>query len=192
MQQTPFHPRRVLALVTCLASLAVTAVTAHAVPGDITPGSKLVYSFNLIGYPDGRTYEGGCGNGHRIFVNRDAKGAQLIVRNSAGGWDITDCNATIGKTAELRTSDVGTFDIYVRILGKPGGHIRACVDTLADALAGEILCQVGVLELTRTKGQSKFQLAPSAIFDASNIDLLWTIDTNADYRIAQFRVYQRP
>ena len=184
--------KRIHTSVACLAILAASAVAAHAAPKDVTPGSKLVYSFNLIGYPEGQTYDGGCGNGHRIFVNRDARNAQLIVRNSDGGWEITDCNATIGHTAELRTSDAGVYDIYVRILGKPGGHIHACVDTLEDALAGEILCEVGTLDLTRAKGQSKFQLAPSAIFDASNIDLLWTIDTNADYRIAQFRVYQRP
>ena len=179
-------------LVACLAILAGSAVAALAAPPGVTAGSKLVYSFNLIGFPAGQTYDGGCGDGHRIFVNREAKGAQLVVRNSTGGWEILDCNATIGHQAVLGTSDAGIFDVYVRILGKPGGHLFACVDTLEDALSGEVLCEVGTLDLTRGKGQSKFQLAPSAIFDASNIDLLWTIDTNADYRIAQFRIYRRP
>jgi len=186
------HTKHVRTLVACLAVLAVSALAAQANPPDITPGTKKVFSFNLIGYPAGNTYNGDCGDGHRIFVNRDVKGAQLVVRNSTTGWEITDCNATIGHTAELGTSDVGIYDIYVRILGKPGGQIHICADTLADALAGEVLCQIGTLDLTRGKGQSKFQLAPSAIFDASNIDILWTMDTNADYRIAQFRVYQRP
>ena len=48
------------------------------------------------------------------------------------------------------------------------------------------------IDLTREKGQSKFQLAPSAMFDASLEDLIWTVDTNKDYRIVQFRVYTRP
>jgi hypothetical protein len=31
----------------------------------------------------------------------------------------------------------GKYDIYVRILGKPGGHINICADTFEDFLSGE-------------------------------------------------------
>ncbi len=148
--------------------------------------------FNLIDFPAGKAYTGDCGEGHRIFVNREAKSAQLIIRNSPSGWEIIDCNATSDHQAVLGTSDAADLDIYVRILGKPGGTLHVCADTLADVLSGEVLCQVATLDLTRAKGQSEFQLAPSALFDASNIDLIWTMDTNADYRIAQFRVYEPP
>src|SRR5881628_1425399 len=120
--------KHVRALVACLAVSAASAMAAHAAPPGVQPGSKLVFSFNLIGYPAGQTYDGGCGEGHRIFINREAKNAQLIVRNSTSGWEIVDCNATIGHTAELATSDVGIYDIYVRILGKPGGHLHVCAD----------------------------------------------------------------
>jgi hypothetical protein len=68
-----------------------------------------VFSFNLIGYPAGKTYDGNCGDGHRIFVNWDAHSARVIVTN-----------------------------------------------------------------------------------DASLLDILWTVDTNSDFRIVQFRVYSRP
>jgi hypothetical protein len=30
------------------------------------------------------------------------------------------------------------------------------------------------------------------MFDASLEDIVWTVDTNADFRIAQFRIYSRP
>lgn len=177
-----------------LGSLLVLTVAGSAIanPSPIPAGSKLVFNFNLIGYPASKPYTGDCGDGHRIFVNRDAKGAQLRVTNDTVGWSIVDCNATADHQATLATSDVGIYDIYVRILGKPGGSLHVCADTLTDALSGETLCQVGTLDLTRGKGASKFSLAPSAIFDASMVDLLWTMDTNADFRIAQFRVYSRP
>src|SRR5207249_5051744 len=103
-----------------------------------------------------------------------------------------DCNATAGHTAILATSDVATYDICVRILGKPGGHLNICADTISDFLTGESLCLLGTIDLTRGSGQSKFQVAPSSMFDASLEDIMWTVQTNADYRIAQFRVYQRP
>jgi len=169
---------------------AATPVFAN--PHPIPAGSKLVFNFNVIGYPATKSYAGDCGDGHRIFVNRDARGAQVRILNSTTGWSIEDCNATADHQAVLATSDVGIYDIYVRILGKPGGSLHVCADTLSDFLSGETLCQIGTIDLTRGKGQSKFSLAPSAMFDASLIDVMWTADTNADFRIAQFRVYSRP
>ena len=169
-----------------------TGAIASATPGGIPAGSKLVFNFNLLGYPADKAYMGDCGQGHRIFVNRDAKSAQLRVTNSTSDWSIVDCNATSDHQAVLATSQAGLYDVYVRILGKPGGHMTACANTLTDFTSGETLCLLGTLDLTRGTGQSKFQLAPSTMFDASLEDLIWTIDTNTDFRIAQFRVYQRP
>jgi len=87
--------------------------------------------------------------GHRIFVNREANNAHVLVTNSTTGWSILDCNATADHTAELATNQAGIYDIYVRILGKPGGHIKICADTFADFLSGETLCLLGTIDLTR-------------------------------------------
>ena len=171
--------------------IAVTAGPAAGGPAPIPVGSKMVYNFNVLGYPAGQAYNGGCGNGHRIFVNREANKAQVLVRNG-GSWDIVDCNATSDHQAVLQTSEPGLYDVYVRILGKPGGRIFICGQTLEDFLSGETLCLLGTIDLTRGKGQSKFQLAPAAMFDATMEDLLWTVDTNSSFRVVQFRVYKRP
>ena len=172
--------------------LLATAATVSANPAPIPAGSKLAFNFNVIGYPVGKSYGGDCGDGHRIFVNRDAKGAQVRVTNSGTGWSIVDCNATSDHQAVLATSQAAIYDVYVRILGKPGGNIHVCANTLTDFTSGETLCLLGTIDLTRGSGQSKFSLAPSAMFDASLQDLMWTVDTNTDFRIAQFRVYSRP
>jgi len=111
------------------------------------------------------------------------------LTNDASAWWIEDCNATADNRAVLHTSGAAIYDVYVRILGKPGGHLFICADSAtAD---GEALCLLGTIDLTRGKN-SKFTLQPSSLFDASLFDILWNVDTNADYRIAQFRVYQRP
>ena len=192
--QTAFQKRtyRVSKFAACCALLLASATAALANPKDIPAGSKLVYNFNVIGYPVGKSYDGNCGDGHRIFVNREANNAHVLVTNSTTGWSIVDCNATADHMAELATNQAGIYDIYVRILGKPGGHINICADTFADFLSGETLCLLGTIDLTRKNGQSKFTLAPNAMFDASLEDLIWTVDTNKDFRIAQFRVYTRP
>src|SRR2546422_9736292 len=157
----------------------------------IPAGSKLVFNFNVLGYPAGQSYDGGCGNGHRIFVNREASKARVLVQNGTN-WTIVDCNATADHQAVLQSGQVGLYDIYMRILGKPGDHFFACGQTVTDFASGDTLCLLGTIDLTRSSGQSKFQLAPSAMFDASLENLIWTVDTNPNFRIVQFRVYQQP
>jgi hypothetical protein len=161
---------------------------AFANPKDIPADLKLEYKFNLIGYPEGKLYTGGCGNGRRIFVNRNSHHAHIRVTNGAT-WSVVDCDATGDKWGEIQTANVGQYYIFVRILGKPGGHLKICADTYTDHLSGEHLCLLGTIDLTRGSGESKFSVAPSSMFDASVEDLVWSVDTNKDYRIAQFRVY---
>lgn len=191
MPRTSFDPR-VWGLGFALVALLGATLPASAAPKGIPAGSRLEFSFNVIGYPEGQTYNGGCGEGHRLFVNRGANNARVLVENSTSGWRIVDCNATADHTASLGTSDVGIYDIYVRILGRPGGRITICADTFEDVQSGETLCLLDTIDLTRGNRQSRFQLAPAAMFDASLEDLMWSVLTNSDFRIAQFRVYRRP
>ncbi len=152
-------------------------------------GSHLAFNFNLIGRPN--EYDGDCGNGHRIFVERDAHHAHIIIRDHDDGWHIEDCNGTGNNRAELHTDGAGIYDLYVRILGKPGGELSICADTLEDHESGEGLCYLGTVDLTRGSGKSRFSVVPDSMFDASGEDLIWDVDTNRDFRIAQFRVYRR-
>src|SRR5688500_10425305 len=71
---------------------------ALALRGNGSPLGKLVFSWNLIGTPG--DYEGGCGQGHRIFVQRDASHEHILLRDHDDGWHIEECDATFGDTAE--------------------------------------------------------------------------------------------
>lgn len=185
--------RRKAPLVAVSLVLLVAALSnvAFANPQDIPAGSRKVYQFNLIGYPEGQEYTGGCGNGNRLFVNRGANHAHVLVTNGSS-WDVTDCNATSDNWGELTTNEAGSYDVYVRILGQPGGHLRICADTFTDHESGEHLCLLGTIDLTRGSGRSRFGLAPSTMFDASLEDVVWSIETNSQFRLAQFRVYTHP
>ena len=182
--RTPF----IIAL-SCIALVSLTKNVA-ANPRGIPAGWKKEYQFNLIGF-GGKEYLGGCGSGNRVFVNRDARNASLTVTNG-DYWNITDCNATGGHGAELTSNEAGRYAVFVRILGRPGGTLQVCADEFVDSLTGDTLCLQGTINLTRGKGQTKFGVTPATMFDASLENILWTIDTNRDFRIAQFRVYRIP
>jgi hypothetical protein len=159
-------------------------------PPGVPSGLKLEYKWNLIGYPEGQEYTGNCGGGGRMFVNRDANHAHIIVRNGAT-WAVADCNATSDNVGELQSANLGAYDVYVRILGKIGGYLKICAKETVDPVTLETLCLLGTIELTRVGGKSLFQIQADTLFDASLEEILWTVDTNADFRIAQFRVYRQ-
>jgi hypothetical protein len=163
-------------------------LTPTARAGNGAPRGQLVFSWNLIGTPD--DYQGGCGDGRRIFVERDVNNAHIQITNGST-WSIVDCNATGGNMADMTSNDLGIYDVYVRILGKTGGHFDVCAaHILTDDDTDETLCLLGRIDLTRESGQSKFQVQPDSLFDASLEDVFWSVDTNKDFRIAQFRVYE--
>jgi len=166
-------------------SLTAPTPASAGVSGNGAPSGKLIFNWNLIGVP--HDYTGGCGNGSRIFVERGDHSAHILIQD-ANNWSIVDCNGTGGNTAEMTSADLGQFDVYARILGKPGGTLNVCADFVSDAQ--DQLCLLGTIKMTRSGGQSKFQLQPDSLFDASLEDILWTVDTNNDFRIVQFRVYQ--
>ena len=157
-----------------------------ALAGNGAPRGKHVFNWNLIGTP--HDYQGGCGDGRRIFVEREVNNAHIRITNG-NTWSIVDCNGTGGNMATMTSNNLGIYDVYVRILGKPGGRLHVCAAaTVTDADAD--LCLLGTIDLTRGSGQSKFAVQPDSLFDASLQDVIWAVDTNKDFRIAQFRVYQ--
>ena len=173
-----------------LATFFTSGTTVFANPPGIPAGCFLAYKWNIIGYPAGQEYTGNCGNGHRIFVNRDAHHAHILIQDDNDGFHVEDCNATADKQAVLHTDLLGEFTVYARILGKPDGDIEICADVVEDH--EDHLCELGTYKLTREGGQSRFNMAPDAIFDASEEDLIWSVDTNLDYRNSDWRVYYCP
>ncbi|HEX6032048.1 MAG TPA: hypothetical protein VFY90_11510 [Tepidiformaceae bacterium] len=181
----------VMVAAVALWALGAFSGEAAARGNGLPDGAKRVFGFNLIGTPG--DYEGGCGNGARIFVERGDHHAHMDIVDDNDGWHIAQCDATGGDRAELHTDDLGSYDVYVRMLGKPGGTLDVCVDTKLthDAdLDGIHDCLIGSFSLTRDGGQSKFGIQPDALFDASLEDLTWSMDVNDDFRIAQFIVVQ--
>jgi hypothetical protein len=173
-----------------IALLALVVLTLAPLASADPPPGHLVYKFNLIGYPEGQEYTGGCGNGRRVFVNRGANNAKILVTSDGSGWDIVDCNATADNQAHINTDMRGEYVVMVKMLGQPGGHINICAGEYYDETTGERLCEFGELDLTRGKGRDQMRIAARTMFDAEYEDILWTVNTNPQFRIVQFRVYE--
>jgi hypothetical protein len=130
-------------------------------------------------------------DGGRIFVDRDANGARVKIERSAPDWGVSDGDATSNHPATVVAAKPGIYDVYMKVLGDPAVGGCGCANMTTDSRSGETLCLVGTVDLTGHRGQSVLQLAPAAMFDASLQERTWSMDFNADLRIAQFRVYSR-
>src|SRR5262245_64115462 len=119
-------------------SLTAPTPGAAAARGTGSPDGKLVFSWNLIGTPG--DYEGGCGNGRRVFVDRGASKAQILFENDINGWSIEQCDATGGDRAVINRGDLAHLDVYDRILGKPNDTLHVCAMTMDDFNNGETVC----------------------------------------------------
>ena len=121
-----------------------------------------------------------------------------VLQGDCSNFDIScssySSNANlVNNVYEICTPELGTFDVYVRILGKPGGQIDICLNDLSKVLDGEVdpdaACLIGTFSLKREGGRSKFAVATNKLFDDHYDDILWTVNTNDDFRNAQFWFY---
>lgn len=154
-------------------------------------GTKKVYQFNMIARPN--SYDGGCGEGNRMFVEADARHAHVVITGGSE-WNVTDCNATSGNKGELTVDGTGTFAVYAIAHGKPNTGLDICADSRSvheeDEMAGdEHECLMGTFEIKREGGKSNMKLVPSSLFDTSLEDVIWSLDVYGNAKV-QFRVYE--
>ena len=171
--------------------LTTQALPVFANPPGIPADQKMVYKFNYIAKPEGTADNVNCGSGHRIFTERGATGHILWHSDLTSPPHIVDCltESIDGTFAQVNVDapyNTLKYYVYVRLLGKPTGTLRICVNTLTDEF-GDHLCLLGDITLTKDK---KFTLV-SKLFDGIFEDIVWHLDTNNDFRIAEVRLYEQ-
>jgi len=182
--------RALVVFVVSAALLAAWIPAAGAKPPGVDPSvGQQVFNMNIIGTPG--DYTGGCGGGNRVFVERD--GHSQIVWYGSDHFEVTWCDAT-GNDGPA-TVDVdragglaGDFVVYLRLLGKPNGSMDICVNGFPNVQQTGV-CELGTLSITRDGGKSVFQISPK-IWDSVYQNVLWDVQTNSDFRIAQMKVYE--
>lgn len=171
--------------------LTTQALPVYANPPGIPSDQKMAFKFNYIAKPVGTADKVNCGDGHRIFTERGATGHILWHSDLSSPPHIVDCltESIDGDQAQVNVDapyNTLTYYVYVRLLGKPTGTLHVCVNTVTDEL-GDHLCLLGDITLTKDK---KFTLV-SKLFDGIYEDIVWHLDTNNDFRIAEVRLYEQ-
>lgn len=168
---------------------------SEAKPTDlISNDCKQVYNMNIIGHPG--DYNGNCGNGHRIFVNRGANHDHILVEED-GQWHVEDCNATDAGGGILHSDSPGDYIVTIDVTGKPGGEFTIICADIGGTVAmhehtGAEECIIEDFSISKQNGRSRFAILPSAIFDETGEGVLWSVETNNNFRKAGIRVWECP
>lgn len=144
---------------------------------------KKVFGWMLIGRPN--NYDGGCGEGNRIFVDANSNRESIKVVDGEK-WNISQCNGTSGNQAIIESTDVGSYTVYAVAKGKPGTGVD--LSCYVEDEQGNVLCDIASFEIRKDGGKTQFKVVPSELFDASLEDIIWNVDVDGQAKI-QFRVY---
>lgn len=209
-----------LGVVVLAGVLAMTASPfgSQAASGNGAP-SGAHYNLNIIGVQNPKTADMTDSTGHVIFV--PLSGTTKIML-SMGDYQVLDANGTDGKAAfQLPNPDpdndgTTTYSVYARALGKPNGSAKMTTCATGPGLDGilgtaddELLCSVGSLTVTRSKGKTTFtnvskellyiytDLDGDGLAEHYNLfndklqDYFWQYD-NSGLKLLQLRFYPIP
>ena len=195
-----------------------TASTGNGAP------SGAHYSLNIIGVAKTKNPDMGGAGGDVIFVSLGSKdGAPVTTKimldqsASAGVFAVLDKNGTDGE-ATFSLPAPGTYTIWARALGTPGGgqaKITTCATDVTGTIADGDICSTQHEVFVRGTGKSSFRnvttalttitrdpLAPAAavtagggttvgLFDPCLQGYFWQYDNNG-LKLLQVRFYQNP
>ena len=168
--------------------------------------AERIIGFNYIGLPKGNESAptGQClGNhGNNVYTVRGSGGQHIHWDNTDNTGIVDHCTEKVDGSAaiinidaeDLLAGEDGQVFYTVRMLGKPGGELKFCKETVAEFQSVTEHCVIGVdptETFTRGNGQPSFSI-PKALFDVVNEDIVWHSQTNPNFRIAQIDVWFVP
>ena len=149
-----------------------------------------------------------------LALNVDKKNKIYLEQTFDGSFSVPDGNACDADGALFRLPAPGTYDIYARALGKPGGAatMTTCAtgsgdDGVLNTADDEIVCSTENVLFVRTSGKSSFTNVTTPLttitadidgdgntetvqlFNTSLYDYFWNYD-NHGLRLAQLRFYK--
>jgi hypothetical protein len=150
------------------------------------------YNLNIIGVSNPKTSDMTSGDRHTIFVglgnknSPDAVTSKIALSLSPDGtFKVTDGNGTDADGAEFLLPAPGTYSIYARGLGGPGG--RAKITTCADATYTDPItlqtvttqeCSTSSEIVMREGGKSNFKNVTQTLTSLTLDSSMTTIITN--------------
>lgn len=199
-------------------AMAAGPTTAAATTGNGAP-SGTHYNLNIIGVPKAKSADMSTAGGNVIFVGLGSKttpvSTKILLEQSAasGVFAVLDKNGTDGE-ASFSLPAPGTYTIWARALGTPGGHatVTTCATDVTGAPADGDICSTQHEVFVRGTGKSSFRnvtadlttitldpVADSAavtacggttvnLFDSCLAGYFWQYDNNG-LKLLQLRFY---
>jgi len=172
------------------------------------PDGKLQFKFNIIAAPVGWSGNLPDNNGHKIITERGANNQHILWTLCLAdvGQKSKDCGpghnnfnthiedhateAIDGTEAEIHIDEANKYEVWVRIHGKNGGTLSICsaIKTDHDDPLKHDECLLGFVNLEKKGAVSNFKF-PNKLFHDINEDILWHLNSNNDFRIAEVRLY---
>ena len=189
------------ALVATLAMVPIMDQQAFAKkPLDLDyDNAERILGFNLIGVPNAVPTEGKCytNNSNNVYAVRGSAHEHILFVNTTASTVVDHCTDSVDgdqAVVDLDVDDLPVGDVVytVRMLGKPGGELKFCSQTVA--LHGSDQCVIDVdptETFLRDNGKPGFSM-PKKLFDIAGEDQIWTSSINDDFRIAQIDVWVIP
>src|SRR3989442_9371187 len=208
------------------AALSATAVAAaqQVATGNGAPSGSH-YNLNIIGVSHDKNANMDQGSGSVIFVDLGSKdvtvSTKILLSQSAdaGVFEVLDKNGTDGE-ASFELPAPGSYTVWARALGKPGGSskITTCATNIAltGTDAGVTICSTLNEVFVRGPGKSNFRNVTTALttitldpvaeaaavtacggrtvvnlFDACLLGFFWQYDNNG-LKLLQVRFYLNP
>ncbi len=210
----------------CLAAVlaaATAGLTAVAAAQSTTGNGALSgqhYSLNIIGVSHDKSTNPDWASGHVIFVALGRKDLEVTTKillglSPTGTFDVLDKNGTDGE-ASFSLPAPGTYTVYARALGTPGGKakITTCATDITLTDPGTV-CSTQNEVFVRDPGRSRFRNVTDALttivldpvanaaavtacgattvslFDPCLQGFFWQYDNNG-LKILQVRFYPNP
>jgi len=158
----------------CLAAVlaaATAGLTAVAAAQSTTGNGALSgqhYSLNIIGVSHDKSTNPDWASGHVIFVALGRKDLEVTTKillglSPTGTFDVLDKNGTDGE-ASFSLPAPGTYTVYARALGTPGGKakITTCATDITLTDPGTV-CSTQNEVFVRDPGRSRFRNVTDAL-----------------------------
>jgi hypothetical protein len=138
-----------------------TTVQTSGTTGNGAPAGSH-YNLNIIGVAKEKTADMTGGDGHRIFVSlgsnkpADPVSTKIMLSQSTDGtFQVLDANGTDGQ-ASFKLPAPGTYSIWARPLGKPGGESQVTTCAI-DSVTLEEVCSTSNEVFIRGGGKTSFR-----------------------------------
>jgi hypothetical protein len=135
---------------------ASTATTGNGAP------SGAHYDLNIIGVPKGKTASMTGSNTHVIFVSLGTTSTKatskiLLSQSTDGTFHVLDGNATLDGSATFSLPAPGSYTVWGRALGKPGGSstVTTCAYDTSTGTSIQV-CSINSAVFVRGSGKSSF------------------------------------